>query len=576
MSKKLPPTWRTVELGDAVQIENVGIEPEPGHVYRYVGLEHIEQNTGAILAAPETDGAEIRSVKYRFEPSHILYGKLRPNLNKVALPDFDGICSTDILPLGVRTLAVREYVAFYLRCPAFVHLATTRASGTKMPRFGPTQFLDAPVPLPPVRVQRRVVEMLARADEIRRKRVEAETVAAAVRPSLFRHYFGDASTNPMRWPVRTLGEFQIDTRYGTSTRTELQPPGDPVLRIPNVIHERVDTSDLKYLEVPADERDRLLLREGDLLLVRTNGNKDYVGRCAVFDLEGDWLFASYLIRVRFLTEDLHPEYVAAYLRTAEGRREVDRLTRTSAGQYNLSAEGIRAIRLMVPPLERQTEYANRVRSLRALTDRVADAGTVGSEVLSSLVAHAFSGDLTSAWEKENADEIASYQRVHEELPRLVLVGLVDAAQREAAKRTVLLTALMKYAFVFQMQNRARQRLYAFRPYKYGPFASEIYEHLGVLEAEGLLLQRESSDSSDREWRAIELTSKGRAYAEKLLPAFDPELVSELADVAREYGSLEHEALLDRVYAEYPEFARRSVRGREPPPKPSNRNKRVRE
>jgi type I restriction enzyme S subunit len=409
---KLPPTWRLAQLGEAVQIENVGVIPEAGERYRYVGLENIEQHTGDLIAPPQVDGGDIRSLKYRFDRSHILYGKLRPNLNKVALPDFAGICSTDILPLAVRNPAVREYVAFYLRSPDFVHLATTQASGTKMPRFGPELLLNARIPLPPVLVQRRIVSILTKADGIRRKRAEARAIADAIGPSLFRYYFGDASAHRRRWPVRAIGDFEIDTRYGTSTRTELHPPGDPVLRIPNVIREHIDTSELKYLQVAREERERLLLRKGDLLIVRTNGNKDYAGRCAVFDLDGDWLFASYLIRVRFPTSGLHPDYLAAYLRTAGGRREIDHLTRTSAGQYNLSAEGLRAIRLMVPPYELQEEFANRIRSARELGYRLASVQDDSGGVSSSLVAHAFGGELTAEWEQANAEEISAHQRLH--------------------------------------------------------------------------------------------------------------------------------------------------------------------
>ena len=94
--------WRSATLGDVLDIESAAILPEPGVSYRYLGLENIEQNTGRILEAPETDGAAIESQKYVFAPSQVLYGKLRPNLNKVALPDFAGVCSTDILPLAIR------------------------------------------------------------------------------------------------------------------------------------------------------------------------------------------------------------------------------------------------------------------------------------------------------------------------------------------------------------------------------------------------------------------------------------------------------------------------------------------
>ena len=119
--------WRSLTLGEVLDVENLAIVPESGVSYKYLGLEHIEQQTGRILDPPETDGSSIQSQKYLFTPSHVLYGKLRPNLNKVAIPDFAGVCSTDILPLAVRRNALPEYVAFFLRSPDFVHHAVNRA-----------------------------------------------------------------------------------------------------------------------------------------------------------------------------------------------------------------------------------------------------------------------------------------------------------------------------------------------------------------------------------------------------------------------------------------------------------------
>ena len=75
---------------------------------------------------------------------------------------------------------------------------------------------------------------------------------------------------------RNIGECLEDSRYGTSEKTSAYGDGDAVLRIPNVINGTIDTTDLKYLKVSESERKLLLLRDGDVLVVRTNGNKDYV------------------------------------------------------------------------------------------------------------------------------------------------------------------------------------------------------------------------------------------------------------------------------------------------------------
>jgi type I restriction enzyme S subunit len=551
-------------MADAVQIENVGVNPEAGALYRYVGLEHIEQQTGAILDCPETDGAEIRSLKYRFEPHHVLYGKLRPNLNKVALPEFDGIFSTDILPLAVRTPAVREYLAYYLRSPGFVHLATRRASGTKMPRFGPTQLVKAPVPLPPILVQRRVVEILSRAEEVRRKRAEAATIVDALLLSTFVHRFGDPLANPHGYPLVPLGQLG-EVVSGVTKGRKLDPAQTvevPYLRVANVQDGFLDLSEVKMIGVLPADVGRYRLEDGDILMIEGCGNPAYLGRGCIWRGEiSDCIHQNHVFRVRIDRSRALPEYIATILQTQYANAYFRRCAKNSSGLANINSTQVKAFGVPLPPIAEQQEFAVAEEKRRDALARSVQLQTGSAAALACLSQHAFSGELTAEWEKENSEEIAAYQRIHDELPRLVLVGLLGAARREAAKRNVMLTALMKYAFLFQMRNRARQRLYAFRPYKYGPFASEVYDHLGVLEADGLIRQREGSSGGEREWHAIELTAKGRAYADELLPAFDPELVDEIADVAREYGPLDHDALLDRVYEEYPRFARKSVRGR---------------
>lgn len=91
--------WRTVELGEVAHIDRMSIQPEniePGTIY--LGLEDIQKG-GEIISTQAVENGEIKSSKFRFSPNHLLYGKLRPYLAKIAAPGFQGICSTDIIPL---------------------------------------------------------------------------------------------------------------------------------------------------------------------------------------------------------------------------------------------------------------------------------------------------------------------------------------------------------------------------------------------------------------------------------------------------------------------------------------------
>ncbi len=148
---------------------------------------------------------------------------------------------------------------------------------------------------------------------------------------------------------RHLGDFTTDVRYGTSKASNDKGLGIPVLRIPNVVGDRLDLGDLAFVDLPSSDVDRLRLHDGDLLLVRTNGNPSYVGRSVVFRQPDAqvWAYASYLIRVR-LRAALLPDYVNVFLGLEGGRRELLRRVTTSAGNHNINSNSVRLIRLPVP------------------------------------------------------------------------------------------------------------------------------------------------------------------------------------------------------------------------------------
>jgi type I restriction enzyme S subunit len=126
---------RTVSLSEVAVIERDIVDPaaiEAGTTY--VGLENIESG-GRFVGVRPVDAGELASSKFAFTPQHLLYAKLRPYLAKIARPDFDGICSTDILPVLPGPDVDRAYLAWLLLRPEMVALASSRATGANLPRL---------------------------------------------------------------------------------------------------------------------------------------------------------------------------------------------------------------------------------------------------------------------------------------------------------------------------------------------------------------------------------------------------------------------------------------------------------
>lgn len=179
--------------------------------------------------------------------------------------------------------------------------------------------------------------------------------------------------NPETWPTRAFGSLVDEFRYGTSNKSA--DTGLPALRIPNVVGGGLDLDELKCVPVSAANEARLRLREGDLLFVRTNGNPDYVGRCAAFSEEAvsasgfpadHFIYASYLIRARLRPDEVEPAFIREFMRSSVGRAQLRARSKTSAGQYNINIEGLSGIQVPLPPVDVQRDIVGVLQQAEAV------------------------------------------------------------------------------------------------------------------------------------------------------------------------------------------------------------------
>ena len=239
------------------------------------------------------------------------------------------------LPVRDPNVLDREFLFYALR-------ATTHEEGANHAVLGKVlnkrKVEQIKIPVPPLDEQRRIVAILNRAARIERLRSQAAERLREFVPALFVRMFGDPVDNPMQWPKDDLGGLVEEFRYGTSGKcsTEERPGDLPVLRIPNVVGGVINWDDLKFRSFDGREAESLRLRMGDVLFVRTNGNPNYIGRCAVFDGNRAAAFASYLIRARLGDRIVRPAYLTGAPSLPSMRRVMLSLARTTAGNYNIS------------------------------------------------------------------------------------------------------------------------------------------------------------------------------------------------------------------------------------------------
>jgi type I restriction enzyme S subunit len=376
------------------------MEPTSTGAHRYIGLEHIDPGLPS-LRRWGTD-RHLKSTKSRFYAGDILYGKLRPYLDKAAVAEWEGVCSTDILTLQRhKDEADSQYIGFLLHTSAFLSYAVATTSGVNHPRTSWTDIARFSYPVPPVQEQRAIAGVLSKilaAVELQEQFVAAfKELKAATMAKLFREGLRgeplkqtEIGEIPQSWNVIDMGSVCKKINYGTSVRCTGERNGRPVLRIPNIINEGIDESELKWAALPDNEVPKLLLQPGDLLFVRTNGNKEYLGRCAVYeDQPQGALFASYLIRVRLAQEAVLPAFVQAYL-SSVGREQITRRAHAASdGKYNIDTGVLREVLLLVPQLGEQHAIVGLLRTverrLAAARDQVRQAKSLFSSMLHLLM-----------------------------------------------------------------------------------------------------------------------------------------------------------------------------------------------
>ena len=147
--------WEIVGFKDCADIDTNMVHNFEGYEnYPHIGIDSIEKETGRLVGYRTIAEDGVISGKYLFTPKHIIYSKIRPNLNKVAMPEFDGLCSADAYPILVREgICNREYFGYILRSNYFLDYILAFSNRTNLPKVNKSQVEGFILPLPPIEVQ---------------------------------------------------------------------------------------------------------------------------------------------------------------------------------------------------------------------------------------------------------------------------------------------------------------------------------------------------------------------------------------------------------------------------------------
>jgi type I restriction enzyme, S subunit len=354
--KLLQSGWRRVRLGDVVECVNeVVTDLRNGRLQRVVGLEHLDPGSLHITRwASIEDGT---SFTRRFRPGQVLFGKRRVYLRKVAVAEFDGICSGDILVFQPKCHALTpELLPFIIQTEAFWEHALHTSAGSLSPRTKWQDLARYEFALPPQTEQRRIADLLWAADYsvecLRRVDASVEgVIQASTRNFLASDRFREAP----------CGDLLIEKpKNGYSPNTSIR--GVPTLSISAIRDGEVQfDGNLKYADVSVSEIEKFILNSKDVLVVRGNGNRNLVGRAGIVrKAPKSCFYPDLLIRLRFNEGVMRPEFACIQWNSDSAHRVLIKKAKSTNGIWKINGKDVSQHVLKVPPLDAQDWFLAQV------------------------------------------------------------------------------------------------------------------------------------------------------------------------------------------------------------------------
>lgn len=354
-----------VRFGDVVRdVTEAERNPLDAGLERYVGLEHIEPENLHIKQWGNLADSDVSFTK-RFRKGQVLFGKRRAYQRKVAIAEFDGICSSDILTFEPKNDdLVSELLPFIVQSEGFFEHALGTSSGSLSPRTRWSQLQDYEFQLPPKDEQKRIAALMWAADNslesfnaakdsltvLRERTLTELTTVGLLRGKTKQTPLGQIAAH---WQLHNVDDVTDVCQYGLSIPVH-EKGKIPILRMMNYDDGEIIANDLKYVDLSDRDFQEYRVTHNDILFNRTN-SADLVGKVGIFRLDGDYVFASYLVRLRANPTKVLPEYLNAYLNSALGQRRLLAYATPGVSQTNISAGSLKKVLVPVPPIVEQEQ-----------------------------------------------------------------------------------------------------------------------------------------------------------------------------------------------------------------------------
>ena len=391
-------SWPTAKLSTVAPAVPFEGELPDQEAYWLLNLDQVESHSGCVLTKLRAPKEEMGTSVHAFGEEHVLYSKLRPNLNKVVVPDEVGYCTSELVPLLPNPKKLdRKYLAYYLRSDDFVNWAIGKTAGAKMPRLNMKLFGQSEIPLPSLATQKHIARVLEQADQLRKQAQQMESELNQLAQSLFLEMFGDLFRNPKAWPIVELsGLITQGPKNGLYKHADDYGAGSPIIRIDNFYDgELTNHSTFKRVAATVAELDKFKIDENSILINRVN-SPEYLGKAALVErLQEPTVFESNMMNFSVDTDRVNPLFLVTQLGSLYVKEQIRKASKDAVNQSSINQGDVQSFTVALPPIDYQNKFARRLSEIRLVRSMCLESKAVVDEAFNSLMQRAFNGELSA-------------------------------------------------------------------------------------------------------------------------------------------------------------------------------------
>lgn len=284
-----------------------------------------------------------------------------------------------------------EYLKFFLGSEKIKRKLIHESKGGTQKFISLGYLRKLKILLPSIPEQIKIAKILSEVEELIIQRKESITLLDELVKSTFYKMFGDSVTNPKSFEKGTIRDLVSEVKYGTSSKAD-ENGEYPYLRMNNITYDgHMDFTDLKFINLTENEREKYIVKKGDILFNRTN-SKELVGKTGIYNENREMAIAGYLIRTR-VNEKANPYYIWAYLNSKHGKMTLENMCKSIVGMANINAQELQEIKILIPPIELQNKFAKIVEEIEEIKTHYHQSLKELEKLFGVLSQKAFKGEL---------------------------------------------------------------------------------------------------------------------------------------------------------------------------------------